>query len=88
MKLMITLNIQKFVHEYNCYATMFDAEGVTSDNVYNSLEKIFNSDINREIKCNFVLMTAEEIEKFAEMFVNDGWREIALDEATKISFFK
>ena len=87
MKLMITLNIQKFVSEYNKYGVLYGAEAMTEETVYDMLEKIFILDIYREVKCTYVLFTAEELEKFAGMFIDDIWEEIALDKSTKISFF-
>lgn len=87
MKLMITLNIREFAKEYNRYAEMFNEETLTLEKVYKMLEIALGNDLHKEIKSTFALLTSEELERFAELFVEAGWKEIVLDKSTKISFF-
>lgn len=86
MKLMAIIGIQKFVDGYNLFANAFCEETITEESVYDMLEKIFNSDINRIIKAPHVFMNAEELEKFASMFKKTGWMEAALNKSMDILF--
>lgn len=87
MKLMITLNIREFAKEYNTYATLFNEDTLTMDKVYKLIETAVGNNLNTEINSNFAFMTSEELERFAELFIEDGWKEIVLDKSTKIYFF-
>ena len=87
MKLMITLNIRKFAKEYNSYAALFNEDTLTMDKVYKMVETAVGNNLNTAINSNFAFMTSEELERFADLFVQDGWKEIVLDKSTRISFF-
>lgn len=88
MKLMITLNVERFVNDYNNYAVMFEEELITKDTVYKLLNASLDFNIVTTADINYFLLKPSEVERFAALIIEDGWKEIVLNNATKISFFR
>lgn len=88
MKLMVTLNVKKFVDENNLYAKSFDMGKLTVETVYKALDDIHGVTNYIISKPHYVALTAGEIEKFTEMLDVDGWKEIALDNSSRVWFMR
>lgn len=88
MRIKFILNIRKFVKEYNKYAELHNEETITVGTVYKELEKVFGDDLYTVIESTTALMTFEELERFSNLFLDDVWKEIVLNETTWITFFQ
>lgn len=87
MKLMVTVNLKKLVKEYNGYSVIFKEEPITISTLYDLLEQTLGNALNATCKTSHVILTVDEAERFAAMFIEDGWKELAFDTASSISFF-
>lgn len=88
MKLKFVLHISNFTKEYNKYATFHNAETITVGTVYKLLEKVFDDDLYTVIESTTAIMTCEELEKFATLFLEAGWKEVVLNETTWMALFQ
>ena len=85
MKMKFTLHIRNFTTKYNEYAAPHNEEDITVGTVYKMLEKVFNDDLYTAIESTTASMTGEELERFAGLFLDDGWKEVVLNETTWIT---
>ena len=85
MKMRFTLHIRNFTTMYNEYAELHNEEAITVGTVYKMLEQVFDDDLYTVIESTTATMTGEELERFADLFLNDGWKEVVLNETTWIT---
>lgn len=88
MKIKFTLHIRNFTTKYNEYAALHNEEGITVGTVYKMLEKVFNDDLYTVTESTTATMTVEELERFADLFLYDGWKEVVLNETTWITILQ
>lgn len=88
MKMKFTLHIRNFVTKYNEYAVLHNEEEITVGAVYKMLEKVFDDDLYTVIESTTATMTGEELERFAALFLDDGWKEVVLNETTWITILQ
>lgn len=88
MKMRLTLHIRNFTTKYNEYATLHNEEAITVGTVYKMLEQVFDDDLYTVIESTTATMTGEELERFADLFLNDGWKEVVLNETTWITLLE
>lgn len=88
MKMRFTLHIRNFTTKYNEYAALHNEEEITAGTVYRMLEKVFNDDLYTVIESTTATMTGEELERFADLFLDDGWKEVVLNETTWITILQ
>ena len=88
MKMRFTLHIRNFVTKYNDYAALHGEKEITVGTVYKMLEEVFNDDLYTVIESTTATMTGEELERFAALFLDDGWKEVVLNETTWITILQ
>lgn len=88
MKMRFTLHIRNFVAKYNDYAALHGEKEITVGTVYKMLEEVFNDDLYTVIESTTATMTGEELERFAALFLDDGWKEVVLNETTWITILQ
>lgn len=88
MKMRFTLHIRNFTTKYNEYAALHNEEEIKVETVYKMLESVFGDDLYTAIESTTATMTGEELERFAALFLDDGWKEVVLNEATWITILQ
>lgn len=88
MKMSFILHIRNFTTKYNEYATLHNEQTITVGTVYKMLEEVLDDDLYTVIESTTATMTLEELERFAGLFLDDGWKEVVLNETTWITLLK
>lgn len=88
MKIRFILHIRNFTTKYNEYAALHNEGEITVGTVYKMLEKVFDDDLYTVIESTTATMTGEELERFAALFLDDGWKEVVLNETTWITILQ
>lgn len=88
MKIKFTLHIRNFTTKYNEYAALHNEAKITVETVYRMLEKVFNDDLYTAIESTTATMTGDELERFTDLFLDSGWKEIVLNETTWITILQ